>query len=98
MISEGKTQIEGEDADDMQIDDVTEELKKSTLSLDVEAASIKKALDSEKLSQGNVEGEEAMKESKSSTLADEILVDTEKLDEVVNKISTDVFPDSTLPI
>lgn len=93
--TEGKGQFDGEDMDDAEIDAATEELKKSTLSGDAEAASTK-ALDSDKLDQGNVEGNEGVKESKTSTPADEIEVDTQKLDEVVYTISMDVFPESTI--
>lgn len=77
----------------MEIDAAVEELMRSTLSGDVEIAP-EKALDSEKLKQGN---DEEVKESKASTPADEIVVDTKKLDEMVNTISMDVLLESMIP-
>lgn len=57
-----------------------------------------KALDSDKPDQSSVEvgGGEEVKESKSSTPADENEVDTTKLDEVIKTISINVFPKSTI--
>lgn len=91
--NEGEGQSKEEDEDGMEIDIATEKLMRSTLSGDVEATT-KKALDLEKLNQCN---DEVGKESKASIPADEIAVDTEKLDEVVNTISMDVLLESKIP-
>lgn len=49
---------------------------------------------SEKLNQGN---DEEVNESKSPIPTDEVVVDTQKLDEVVNTISMDMLLEGTAP-
>lgn len=96
QLTKREDQFVGEDGDDKEIDLAAKELKRSTLSGNVEAAP-EKVLDLEKLNQDDVEVRESVKESKSSTSADEIVIDTEKLDEVVKSIFIDVLLEDTIP-
>lgn len=92
--TEGEDQFDEDDDDDVElIDTVAEGLNESTFG-DEDEDVLEKALDSGNLDQGNVE---ELKELKSSTPAEEVVVDKEKLDKVVNIISMDVLLEGTAP-
>lgn len=95
--SEGEDQNEEADTDDLQIDAAAKELRDSTLDEEKVGRPAKEVLESEKPNQSHTEEGQGRKESKSST-PEEAVIDTSKLDAMVETISQDILLQSTIAL